>query len=353
MLDRKAREERTLFLGNVAYEVSVDELRESFGFAGDISHVNLICFASGKPKGCAFIEFKTLPSAKMAHECLKKKPISLKGRAIRSTFARPLAAKNLERPCASPPPPSNTFRRNSDLCANPFFKDGSSIPPFIPANLGKALTEGKVLNQYRALAQGKQLSEAWLTSNFMASIARSSLSDSESTQTEESTKEIRLDRPEKCPRTWKKPETTVKPDSRMEQTQEKGSLRPETPPFNSGDEVSFEGMLGIVIESRKFLTLVEFNEGERRRLPNKKLMMAGGCSFHLSRIGLASEKELRSIAEAFGEVNDVDIPLKGGIPKGYANIEMSNRQSALVVMQHFQTMKEFGDVMPMGGWLLR
>jgi RNA recognition motif-containing protein len=77
-----------IFVGNLSYQVTENELREAFESAGQVSSVNLIKDRStGNSKGFGFIDMPVRDEALSAIEKLDGK--SLRGRQIKVNEARP------------------------------------------------------------------------------------------------------------------------------------------------------------------------------------------------------------------------------------------------------------------------
>mgnify|MGYP003572502341 CR=1 FL=1 len=77
-----------IYVGNLAYSVTEDELRESFGAYGEITSVSLITDKfSGESKGFGFVEMSNNSEADAAIKALNETP--LKGRNIKVNQAKP------------------------------------------------------------------------------------------------------------------------------------------------------------------------------------------------------------------------------------------------------------------------
>jgi len=77
-----------IFVGNLSYNVTENELRKEFEVFGDVESVNIITDRhSGRPKGFGFIEMKSKSKAEAAIAGLKGK--SLKDRELDVNEARP------------------------------------------------------------------------------------------------------------------------------------------------------------------------------------------------------------------------------------------------------------------------
>ncbi len=77
-----------IYVGNLSYDVTEDELRQEFAAFGEVESVNIITDKhSGRPKGFGFVEMKSKSEAEAAIAGLKGK--SLKDRALGVNEARP------------------------------------------------------------------------------------------------------------------------------------------------------------------------------------------------------------------------------------------------------------------------
>jgi RNA recognition motif-containing protein len=77
-----------IYVGNLAYSVTEDELREAFAGFGEISSVSLITDRfSGQSKGFGFVEMPNNSEADAAIKALNETP--LKGRNIKVNQAKP------------------------------------------------------------------------------------------------------------------------------------------------------------------------------------------------------------------------------------------------------------------------
>ena len=77
-----------IYVGNLAYSVTQDELREAFGAYGEISSVNLITDKfTGSSKGFGFVEMPNNSEADAAIKALNETP--LKGRNLKVNQAKP------------------------------------------------------------------------------------------------------------------------------------------------------------------------------------------------------------------------------------------------------------------------
>ena len=77
-----------IYVGNLSYNLTKEDLKTLFSEYGDVSEVNLITDKySGKSKGFAFVEMPKQSEAEAAIKALNESPI--KGRNIKVNQARP------------------------------------------------------------------------------------------------------------------------------------------------------------------------------------------------------------------------------------------------------------------------
>jgi RNA recognition motif-containing protein len=77
-----------IYVGNLAYSVTEDELRDAFGAYGEISSVSLISDKfTGQSKGFGFVEMPNNSEADAAIKALNE--TALKGRNIKVNQAKP------------------------------------------------------------------------------------------------------------------------------------------------------------------------------------------------------------------------------------------------------------------------
>lgn len=77
-----------IYVGNLAYGVTDDELREAFAAFGEVSRASVIMDReTGRSKGFGFVEMPDNSQAEAAINGLNDQPLS--GRAIRVNEARP------------------------------------------------------------------------------------------------------------------------------------------------------------------------------------------------------------------------------------------------------------------------
>lgn len=77
-----------IYIGNLSYETTEDELRQAFESFGEVTNVNILTDKySGKPRGFAFVEMADNSQAEAAIGGLNG--TELKGRTINVSEARP------------------------------------------------------------------------------------------------------------------------------------------------------------------------------------------------------------------------------------------------------------------------
>jgi nucleolin len=92
-----------LFVGNLDFDTTEDDLRTLFGEAGDVVSITLPTDRdTGRPRGFAFVEMSTVEQAAAVLE--KFNGVSVRGRAIRLDAAS-------EKPARSMGPRPNNFGR--------------------------------------------------------------------------------------------------------------------------------------------------------------------------------------------------------------------------------------------------
>jgi RNA recognition motif-containing protein len=80
--------ESKLYVGNLSYNVSEDDLRELFSQAGEIKEITLITDRdTRRPKGFGFVEFNTQADAEKAIQMFNEH--ELDGRRLTVNIARP------------------------------------------------------------------------------------------------------------------------------------------------------------------------------------------------------------------------------------------------------------------------
>ncbi|QIK39257.1 RNA-binding protein [Caldichromatium japonicum] len=82
-----------IYVGNLAYSVTQDELRDVFGAYGEIASVNLITDRfTGQSKGFGFVEMPNNAEADAAIKALNDTP--LKGRNLKVNQAKPRSERS-------------------------------------------------------------------------------------------------------------------------------------------------------------------------------------------------------------------------------------------------------------------
>jgi cold-inducible RNA-binding protein len=77
-----------IYVGNLSYDVTEEELRQEFLAFGEVESVNIITDKySGRPKGFAFVEMPTVSEGQAAITALNGK--TLKDRTLTVNAARP------------------------------------------------------------------------------------------------------------------------------------------------------------------------------------------------------------------------------------------------------------------------
>ncbi|MGD1982873.1 MAG: RNA-binding protein [Chromatiaceae bacterium] len=77
-----------IYVGNLAYSVTDDDLREAFSAFGEVSRASVIMDReTGRSKGFGFVEMPDDAAAESAIKALNDQPIG--GRAVRVNEARP------------------------------------------------------------------------------------------------------------------------------------------------------------------------------------------------------------------------------------------------------------------------
>jgi RNA recognition motif-containing protein len=86
-----------IYVGNLAYSVTEDELRDAFAEFGEVSSVNIIMDKfSGQSKGFGFVEMANNSEADEAIKALNESP--MKGRNLRVNQAKPRGDRPQRRP---------------------------------------------------------------------------------------------------------------------------------------------------------------------------------------------------------------------------------------------------------------
>lgn len=77
-----------IYVGNLAYEATEDEIREAFAKFGDVSSVSIIVDReTNRPRGFAFVEMPSEPEARTAIQELNL--VEIAGRSITVNEAKP------------------------------------------------------------------------------------------------------------------------------------------------------------------------------------------------------------------------------------------------------------------------
>lgn len=77
-----------IYIGNLSYDMTEEELRQAFEGYGEVTNVNILTDKySGKPRGFAFVEMSTKEEAETAITEMNGK--ELKGRTLKVSEARP------------------------------------------------------------------------------------------------------------------------------------------------------------------------------------------------------------------------------------------------------------------------
>jgi len=83
----------TIYIGNMSFDTTEDQLRQAFEDFGEVSTVNIITDkSSGKPKGFAFVEMSTKDEAAAAISGLNGQ--ELNGRTLNVDEAKPRTQNN-------------------------------------------------------------------------------------------------------------------------------------------------------------------------------------------------------------------------------------------------------------------
>ena len=81
-----------IYVGNLSYEATEDDVREAFSAFGEVTDVKIIFDReTGRPRGFCFVEMPNAEEAKAAIEGLNLQRIG--GRAVNVNEARPRASK--------------------------------------------------------------------------------------------------------------------------------------------------------------------------------------------------------------------------------------------------------------------
>jgi RNA recognition motif-containing protein len=86
-----------IYVGNLSYNLTGDELREEFAAYGEVSEVNVITDKyTGQSKGFAFVEMPKQSEAEAAIKALNEKAI--RGRNLKVNQARPRNERSQRKP---------------------------------------------------------------------------------------------------------------------------------------------------------------------------------------------------------------------------------------------------------------
>lgn len=86
-----------IYVGNLSYNVTEDELRDAFSAFGDVASVNIITDKfSGQSKGFAFVDMPDNSDADAAIKALNDSPLN--GRNIKVNQAKPRGERPQRRP---------------------------------------------------------------------------------------------------------------------------------------------------------------------------------------------------------------------------------------------------------------
>lgn len=80
--EKRARDERSVFVGNVDYSVTPENLMEVFASVGTVNQITIPTDRNGHPKGFAYVEFNERDAVEAA---LKLTGHDLNGREIKVT----------------------------------------------------------------------------------------------------------------------------------------------------------------------------------------------------------------------------------------------------------------------------
>ena len=84
-----------IFVGNLSYEATADDLREAFGTIGKVADVHLPAGSHGGNRGFGFVAFENEDDAASAVKLMGG--VEIKGRAIRVDWANDKPDRNRER----------------------------------------------------------------------------------------------------------------------------------------------------------------------------------------------------------------------------------------------------------------
>jgi len=103
---------KRLYVGNVSFKATEDQLREFFANIGEVETIRMIVIPqTGQPKGFAFVEMTTDEEARKAMAALNGKPFL--GRDLRVSEARPAKPREERTGFRSEPGAVGNARRDS------------------------------------------------------------------------------------------------------------------------------------------------------------------------------------------------------------------------------------------------
>ena len=86
--DKLSERSKTLFLGNLSFDVTVDDVRNAFEGFGEIVRLSLPTDRdSGNPKGFGYVEYGSVDEAEAALDAMKGAELS--GRRLRLDYSQP------------------------------------------------------------------------------------------------------------------------------------------------------------------------------------------------------------------------------------------------------------------------
>ncbi|KAG2077638.1 RNA-binding domain-containing protein [Suillus decipiens] len=143
--DKSIADGRSVFVGNVDYGATPEEIQAHFQACGTINRVTILCDKfTGHPKGFAYVEFAELEHIDAA---LAMDNSLFRGRLIKLTFIRHLS---------------------SNAASYPFSKAVilPPLPPAIPASQVEALRQGKGIMAYLQKSLPHPAKQKWLATWF-------------------------------------------------------------------------------------------------------------------------------------------------------------------------------------------
>jgi len=88
---------KAIYVGNLSFDVTAEQIRELFLEHGDVCAVNIINDRdTGEPRGFAFVEMADDEAAESAIQATDG--IEFRGRNLRVNFAKPRGVRRLRRP---------------------------------------------------------------------------------------------------------------------------------------------------------------------------------------------------------------------------------------------------------------